>query len=198
MYDVVQQLEALLIEYGPTNVTIGNFMYQMELDAFFRDGREADFSLAPNMLDSLVYLDHTYYQYETDIDFPRLHIDCDSAEEEDLEDTLPYGEPPSPYHSVRNNQKNAASAAQQNSLHVLPNGQALLNDQLQAQSTNIPQLDGPSEGTEQYVSAATSPSQWREFPLNSAGSQVANWDSTGDRLYQIQSSVGQIQQRDID
>ena len=29
-YDVVQQLEALLIEYGPTNVTIGNFMYQAE------------------------------------------------------------------------------------------------------------------------------------------------------------------------
>ena len=35
LYDVVQQLEALLIEYGPTNVTIGNFMYQAELDAFF-------------------------------------------------------------------------------------------------------------------------------------------------------------------
>ena len=35
LYDVVQQLEALLIEYGPTNVTIGNFMYQAELDALF-------------------------------------------------------------------------------------------------------------------------------------------------------------------
>ena len=35
LYDVVQQLEALLIEYGPFNVTIGNFMYQAELDAFF-------------------------------------------------------------------------------------------------------------------------------------------------------------------
>ena len=193
MYDVVQQLKALLIEYGPTNVTIANLMYQAELDAFFRDGREADFSLAPNMLDSLVYLDCTYYQYETDIDFPHLHIDCDSAEEEDLEDTLPYEEPPPLYHSVRNSQTNTPSAAQQHSSHVLLNGQALLNDQLQAQSTNISQLDGPSEGTEQYVSAATSPSQWREFPLNSAGSQVANWDSTGDRLYQTQSSVGQIQ-----
>ena len=32
---VVQQLEALLIEYGPSNVTIGNFMHQAELDAFF-------------------------------------------------------------------------------------------------------------------------------------------------------------------
>ena len=168
-------------------------MYQAELDTFFRDGREADFSSAPNVLDSLVYLDHTYYQYETNIDFPHLHIDCDSTEEEDLEDTLPYEEPPPPYHSVRNSQTNTASDVQQNSLHVLPNGQALLNDQLHAQSTNIPQLDSPSEGTEQYVSAATSPLQWREFPLNSAGSQVANWDSTGDHLYQTQSSVGQIQ-----
>ena len=53
-YDVVQQLKSLLTEYGPTNVTIGNFIYQAELDAFFRDGREADFSLAPNVLDSLV------------------------------------------------------------------------------------------------------------------------------------------------
>ena len=193
MYDVVQQLEALLIEYGPTNITIGNFMYQAELDAFFRDGREADFSLAPNMLDGLVYLDRTYYQYETEIDFPCLHIDCDSAEEEDLEDTLSYEEPPPPYHSVRNNQMNTASPAQHNSLHVIPNGQALLNDQIHAQSTNIPQLDSSSEGTEQYISAATSPSQWREFSLNSAGSQVANWDSTGDCLYQTQSSVGQIQ-----
>ena len=159
----------------------------------FRDGREADFSLALNMLDSLVYLDCTYYQYETDIDFPRLHINCDSAEEEDLEDILPYEEPPPPYHSVRNNQTNAASTAQQSNLHVLANRQALLNEQLQAQSTNIPQLDGPSEGTEQFLSAATSPSQWREFPFNSAGSQVANWDSTGDCLYQTQSSIGQIQ-----
>ena len=48
------------------------------------------------MLDSLVHLDHTYYQYETEIDFPGLHIDCDSTEEEDLEDTLPYEEPPPP------------------------------------------------------------------------------------------------------
>ena len=47
---------------------------------------------------------------------------------------------------------------------------------------------------EQYVSCrATSPSQWREYPLNSAGSKVANWDSTGDCLYQTQSSIGQIQ-----
>ena len=96
MYDVVQQLEALLIEYSPSNVTIGNFMYEAELDAFFRDGKEADFSSAPNVLDSLVHLDHTYYQYETEIDFPGLHINCDSAEEEDLEDTLPYEEPPPP------------------------------------------------------------------------------------------------------
>ena len=58
------------------------------------------------MLDSLVYLGRTYYQYKTDIDFPRLHINCDSAEEEDLEDTLPYEKPPPPYHSVRNNQTN--------------------------------------------------------------------------------------------
>ena len=71
-------------------------MYQAELDAFFRDGREADFSSAPNVLDSLVHLDRTYYQYKTEIDFPGLHIDCDSAEEEDLEDTVPYEKPPPP------------------------------------------------------------------------------------------------------
>ena len=93
-YDVLRQLELLQTEYGPTNVTIGNFMYQAELDAFFRYGREADFSQAPNVLDSLVYLDRTYYQYKTEVDFPGLHIDCDSADEEDLEDTLPYEEPP--------------------------------------------------------------------------------------------------------
>ena len=170
LYDVVQQLEALLIEYGPTNVTVGNFMFQAELDAFFRDGKEADFSSAPNVLDSLVYLDRTYYQYETEIDFPHLHIDCDSAEEEDLEDTLPYEEPPPPYHSVRNNQMNAAVAAQHSNLHVTTGRQSLLNDPLQAQVTNLPQLDGPLEGTKQYVSAATSPLQWQEYPLNSAGS----------------------------
>ena len=145
------------------------------------------------MLDSLVYLDCIYYQYETEIDFPRLHINCDSAEEEDLEDTLPYEEPPPPYHSVRNNQMNAAVPAQHSNLHVTTGRQSLLNDPLQAQVTNLPQLDGPLEGTEQYVSTATSPSQWQEYPLNSAGSQVANLDSTGDRLYQTQSSIGQIQ-----
>ena len=138
MYDVVQQLEALLIEYGPTNVTIGNFMYQAELDAFFRDGKEADFSSAPNVLDSLVYLDRTYYQYETEIDFPGLHIDCDSVEEEDLEDTLPYEEPPPPYHSVRNRQTNVAVAAQQSPLYVTTGRQSLLNDPLQAQSLIYP------------------------------------------------------------
>ena len=167
-------------------------MYQVELDAFFRDGKEADFSSAPNVLDSLVYLDHTYYQCETEIDFPHLHIDCDSAEEEDLEDMLPYEETPPPYHSVRNNQMNAAVAAPQSNLQVTTGRQSLLNDPLQAQVTNLPQLDGPSKGTEQYVSTATSPSQWREYPLNSAGSQDANWDSTGDQLYQTQSSTGQI------
>ena len=140
----------------------------------------------------------TYYQYETEIDFPGLHIDCDSAEEEDLEDTLPYEEPPPPYHSVRNRQTNAALAAQQSHLYDTTGRQSLLNDPLQAQVTNLPKLDGPAEGTEQYVSAATSPSQWREYPLNSAGSQVANWDSTGNCLYQTQSSIGQIQRRDID
>ena len=49
-----------------------------------------------------------------------------------------------------------------------------------------------------HVSAATSPSQWREYPLNSAGSQVANWDSTGDQLYQTQSSIADIQCRTIE
>ena len=113
-----------------------------------------------------MYLDRTYYQYNTEIDFPCLHIDCDSAEEEDLEDTLPYEEPPPSYHSVRNNQTNAAVAAQQSNLHVIAGRQSLLNDPLQAQVTNLPHLDGPSEGTKQYVSAATSPSQWREFPFS--------------------------------
>ena len=191
--DVVQQLEALLIEYGPSNVTIGNFMYQAELDAFFQDGREADFSAAPNVLDSLVHLDRTYYQYETEIDFPGLHIDCDSAEEEDLDNTLPYEEPPPHYHSVRNRQTNVDLEAQQSHLHVTTGRQSLLNDPLQAQVTNLPQLDGPAEDTEHYVSAATSPSQWRVYPLNSAETQVANWDYTGDHLYQTQSSIGQIQ-----
>ena len=145
------------------------------------------------MLDSLVHLDRTYYQYETEIDFPGLYIDCDSAEEEDLEDTLPYKEPPPPYHSVRNRQTNVDLEAQQSHLYGTTGRQSLLNDPLQAQVTNLPQLDGPTEGTEKYVSTATSPSQWREYPLNSAGTQVANWDSTGDRLYQTQSSIGQIQ-----
>ena len=76
--------------------------------------------------------------------------------------------------------------------------QELANDHILLQQSNLLQLDGPSEGTEQYVSAATSPSQWREYPLNSAGSQVANWDSTGDQLYQTQSSIGDIQCRNID
>ena len=52
--------------------------------------------------------------------------------------------------------------------------QELADDHIQLQQSNLPQLDGPFEGTEQYISAATSPSQWREYPLNSAGSQVAN------------------------
>ena len=159
MYDVVWQLEALLIEYGPTNVTIGNFMYQAELDAFFWDAKEANLSSAPNVLDSLVYLDHTYYQYETEIDFSRLHIDCDSAGEEDLDDTLPYEQPPPPYHSVRNNYTNAAFTAQQSNLHVIAGRQSLLNDPSQIQATNIPQLDGPLEGTEQNIFTATSPSK---------------------------------------
>ena len=103
-------------------------MHQAELDAFFRDGREADFSLALDMLDSLVYLDRTYYQYETEIDFARLHINCDSAEEEDLEDTLSYEEPPPPYHSVRNNQTNAIITTQQSNLQVPANRQDLLNE----------------------------------------------------------------------
>ena len=88
---------------------------------------------------------------------------------------------------------NAALVAQQSHLYDTTGRQSLLNDPLQAQVTSLPQLDGPAEGNEQYVSTATSPSQWREYPLNSAGSQVANWDSTGDRLYQTQSSIGQIQ-----
>ena len=167
-------------------------MYQVELDAFFRDGREADFSLVPNVLDSLVHLDHTYYQYETEVDFPGLHIDCDSAEEENLEDTLPYEESPPPYHEVQNTQNSTIANSGQAILQSISDRQELANDCTQQQSSNIPQLDGPSEGTEQYISSATSPLQWREYPLNSAGSQVANWDSTGDHLYQTQSSIGDI------
>ena len=105
---------------------------------------------------------------------------------------------PLPHHSVRYRQMNAALTTQQGHLYDTTGRQSLLNDPLQAQVTNLPQLDGPAEGTEQYISAATSPSQWREYALNSAGSQVADWDSTGDCLYQTQSSIGQIQQRDID
>ena len=151
------------------------------------------------MLDSLVYLDRTYYQFKTKIDFPCLHIDCDSAEEEELEDTLPYEEPPPPYHSVRTTAVNTTTQAeQQGILQVLADRQASQNQQSQLQNQNILQLDGPLEGTKQYISAATSPSQWREYPLNSVGSQVANWDSTGDYLSQTQSSVGDIQHRNID
>ena len=173
-------------------------MYQAELNAIFRDGREADFSQAPNVLDSLIYLDRTYYQYETEVDFPGLHIDCDSAEEEDLEDTLPYEEPPPPYHVIRNMQGSTLTSKGQAILWPSLDRQELADDCIQLQQSNLPQLDGPSEGTEQYVSAATSPLQWREYPLNSAGSQVANWDSTGDQLYQTQSSIGDIQHRNVD
>ena len=74
---------------------------------------------------------------------------------------MPYEQPPPPYHSVRNNQTNAAITTQQSNLHVIAGRQSLLNDHSQIQATNIPQLDGPLEGTEQYVSAAISPSQWR-------------------------------------
>ena len=74
----------------------------------------------------------------------------------------------------------------------------LADERIQLQQNNLPQLDGPSEGTEQYLSAATSPSQWREYPLNSSGSQVANWDSTGDQLYQTQSSIADIQHRNFE
>ena len=76
--------------------------------------------------------------------------------------------------------------------------QELADECIQLQQNNLPQLDGPAEGTEQYVSAATFPLQWREYPLNSAGSQVANWDSTGDQLYQTQSSIADIQCRNIE
>ena len=175
-------------------------MYQAKLDAFFRcrDGREAYFRFAPNVYDSLVYLDSTYYRYESEVDFPRLHVDCDSAEEEDLEDTLPYEEPPPPYNEVQNTQISALASGGQSTLQSILDRQELANDHTQPQSSNIPQLDGPSEGTEQYISAATSPLHWREYPLNSAGSQVANWDSLGDCLYQTQSSIGDIQCRNID
>ena len=55
---------------------------------------------------------------------------------------------PLPYHSVRNRQNNADLEAQQSQLYVTTGRQSLLNDPLQAQVTNLPQLDGPAEGTE--------------------------------------------------
>ena len=100
LYSVAKELEKLLLEYGSSNVTIGNFMYQGELDAFYRDGRDVDFQFAPNVYESLMYLHCTYYTHEHEIDFPGLHIDCDSADEEDLDDTLPYEEPPPLYSGV--------------------------------------------------------------------------------------------------
>ena len=106
---------------------------------------------------------------------------------------MPYEEPPPPYHSVRNRQTNEDLEAQQSHLHVTTGRQSLLNDPLQAQVTILPQLDGSAEGTEHYISTATSSSQWREYPLNSAGTQFDNLDSTGDHLYQTQSSIGHIQ-----
>ena len=173
-------------------------MYQAELDAFYRDGRDADFSFAANVYDSLEYLHHTYYQYKFEVDFPGLHVDCDSGEEEDLEDTLPNEEPPPPYNEIRNIQNNASTSTGPGVEQSTLDRQDLVTDQVQLQSNNLPQLDGLSEGTDQYVSTATSPSHWREYPMNPTGTQVLNWDLTGDQLYQIQSSIGDIQCRNID
>ena len=146
-----------------------------------------------------MYLDRTYYQFKTEIDFPRLHINCESAEEEKLDDTIPYKEPPPPYHAIRIIEPiDDTQSEQHGPLQALDNRLDPSYQQSQVPSQNIPQLDGPSDRSEQYISAATSPSQWREYPLSSAGSQVANWDSTGDHLYNTQSSVGDIQHRHID
>ena len=183
-HDVAQQLESLLLEYGPNNVTIGNFMYQAELDAFYRDGRDVDFTFAPNVYDSLEFLHRTYYQYKFEVDFPGLHIDCDSGEEEeDLEDTLPYEEPPPPYNEVRSVQHTIGVSSDQGPKQSTLSRPELVSNQFQLWNTNLPQLDGPSESTEQYVSAATFPLHWREYPINLTGTQVLNWDLTGDQLY---------------
>ena len=103
------------------------------------------------MLDSLVYLDRTYYQYEREVDFPGLYIDCDSADEEDLEDTLPYEEPPPSYHALHNMQGSTLTSKGQMILQPSIDRQDLVDDCIQLQQNNLPQLDGPSEGTEQYV-----------------------------------------------
>ena len=92
-YSVAEQLEKLLLEYSSSNVTIGNFMYQGELDVFYRDGRDVNFRFTLNVYDSLTYLHRTYYAHEHEIDFISLHVDCDSADEEELDNTLPYEEP---------------------------------------------------------------------------------------------------------
>ena len=195
-HDVVQHLESLLLENGPNNVTFG--MFQAELDAFYRDGRDIDFTFAPNVYDSLEFLHHTYCQYEFEVDFPGLHIDCDSGEEkEDLEDTLPYEEPPPPYNEVRGVQNTIGVSSDQGMTQSILSRPDLMSNQTQARSTNLPQLDGPSESTDQYVSAATSPSHWREYPIDPTGTQILNWDLTGDQLYQTQSAVGDIQCRNI-
>ena len=49
-------------------------MYKAELDAFYRDGQDIDFTFALNVCDSLKYLHHTYYKYEFEVDLPGLHI----------------------------------------------------------------------------------------------------------------------------
>ena len=140
----------------------------------------------------------TCIAHEHEVDFPGLHVDCDSAEEEDLEDTLPYEEPPPPYSGVI-----AAQGSSDLYLGVVVTQANLKRQDLQTNQTilhtdsNVPQVDGPLEGTEQYYSATASPTNWREYPINSTGTQVLNWNLAGDQLYQTQSSVGDIQRSNI-
>ena len=75
-----------------------------------------------------------------------------------MEDTLPYEEPPPPYHAICNTQSSILTSSGQVILQPIPDRQELANNRIKLQHGNLPQLHGPSEGTEQYVSAATSPS----------------------------------------
>ena len=74
-----------------------------------------------------------------------------------MEDALPYEGPPPPYNEVQTSQNSAIASGGQFILQSISDRQELVNDHTQLQSSNIPQLDGPSEGTKPYISAATSP-----------------------------------------
>ena len=110
---------------------------------------------------------------------------------------MPYKEPPPPYNELRSVQNTIGVSSDQGITQSTLSRPELVSNQSQSHGAHLPQLDGLSESTEQYVSTATSPLHWRECPINPVGTQVLNWDLTGDQLYQTQSAVGDKQCRNI-